>query len=549
MLPRIPYENGANRIPIMQFGGLDRRVGAGNGAITDMKNLTGNDAPVLSSRPKRKTAFTLSYRSYGIGAIGDTVVYVDASDLYRVTGGNKTLVDDTLDDNFHTFTALGKRLLMWPENFCYDTADSWSKSSLDASVTQSCTFADGTYAGESAAGNTIVAANASYHWAALFKVGDGVTITGAADAGNNKTAIVREIDGNKLRFYENTFTVNSTAANITVARTVPDLDYHCVIDNRVWGCKDDTICCCKLGDPTNWNVFDGLSTDAWSVETGTPGDFTGCVAFMGYPIFFKKDKIFKVYGNRLSNFEVMSSATLGCIDAASLAVAGETLFYLSPAGFVRYNGGYPAVIDAVLNRKHFSGTAGSDGRRYFVCAQYANYACENLVYDTQTGLWHREDAQEFFGMAYAAGALWALTANTGTDDLLQIGDVQGGNEAAFESSVTFGELDSVTINRSAYTFASKYPVRLWLRYALDARNETANGVTTDVAALTVTISYNGGAFRSVTALPSGGKNVRYVPVPIKRCDRFSVKLSANSAWKLYGMQIEVRTERSSRKGG
>ena len=56
MLPDIPYKNGVSRVAVDGFGGLERRPGAGNGAICAMTNLTGRDAPVLSARPKRRTA-------------------------------------------------------------------------------------------------------------------------------------------------------------------------------------------------------------------------------------------------------------------------------------------------------------------------------------------------------------------------------------------------------------------------------------------------------------------------------------------------------------
>ena len=48
MLPSIPNRSGAARVPVLGFGGLERRVGAGNGTLRDMENLTSADAPVLA---------------------------------------------------------------------------------------------------------------------------------------------------------------------------------------------------------------------------------------------------------------------------------------------------------------------------------------------------------------------------------------------------------------------------------------------------------------------------------------------------------------------
>ena len=67
---------------------------------------------------------------------------------------------------------------------------------------------------------------------------------------------------------------------------MPELDFLCENENRLWGCKGDTIYASKLGDPFNWNVFDGVSTDSYAVDVGSAGDFTGCFAYRGYPVFF-----------------------------------------------------------------------------------------------------------------------------------------------------------------------------------------------------------------------------------------------------------------------
>ena len=522
MLPDIPNKSGASRFTLDAFGGLERRGGAAFGAISAMTNLTGRSAPLLASRPGRRTVAAQT-NPRGMCAVGSRLFTVDGNRLYR-DGAAFTGTLPGAADAERSFAALGTRLLLWPDRICVDAEGSGTTEALAASVTRSCTFADGTYAGEAAEANTILGPSGT-DWGALFRAGDAVTISGAADAENNRTAIVREIDGRALRFYEHTFTPNAAARQITVARTVPELDFLCVCGNRVWGCRGDTIRCCALGDPFNWNVFDGLSTDAWSAETGTPGAFTGCVSFMGWPVFFKADRIFKVYGSRPGNFEVISSATLGVLPGAAktLAVAGETLYYLSRAGFVRYNGGYPTRVDAALDTRYAGGAAGSDGRRMFVSALRGDGARELLAYDPETGMWHREDALAVRDFACADGTLYAQTASA----VLAVGDAPDPNEPAAASSVTFAPFD-------AASFASKYPVRLWLRY------ESAGPLTAEIA-------YDGGAWETAAALPAGGRADRNTPVPIRRCGRFALRLSAAGAWKLYALQVETRAERTNRK--
>ena len=71
----------------------------------------------------------------------------------------------------------------------------------------------------------------------------------------------------------------------------------------------------------------------------------------------------------------------------------------------------------------------------------------------------------------------------------------------------------------------------------------------NAAAVTVKITYNGGALETVTTLAAGDKGTKYTPVPIRRCDRFGLQISTTGAWKLYSMEIETRAESTNRKGG
>ena len=534
MLPDIPYKNGATKIPVGQFGGLERRIGAGNGTICDMRNLSGNNIPVLSSREKRYKLTDVTQPN-GIWGNSYHLIYVDGETLYKDGTAFVSNLPSGLNATRH-FAAMGNRLLIWPDKILVDIEGDGTKQNLEHDVGASCTFINGTLDGVTAPGNTIQAPN-GFDWSDSFRVGDAVTISGAANAENNKTSIVREIDGRNLRFDVNCFTVNTTAKQIVVKREVPDLDGICVNDNRVWGFSGDTIWASKLGDPFNWYDFQGISTSSFSVETGTAGSINACISFMGYPCFFKEDRVFKVYGSRPSNFEVMGSATLGVMQyaAQSLAVAGETLYYLSRAGFVRYNGGYPSVIDQALDQKYVAAVAGSDGRKYYVSAiRNDNEECEFLVFDPDTGQWFLEDDTAYSGgFGYFNGYLCGMTD----------GDVQtvngwpymwvdpddSGIEADFESGAAFADFD-------LQTFGSKYPVRLWLRY------ESEN-------ALQVKISYDGGTMESVTALAAGDKQTKYMPVPIRRCDRFRIRIDTIGAWKLYAMEIETRAQTTSRRGG
>ena len=531
-LQQIPYPTGTQKQVQTSFSGLDRRSGAGNGAICGMENLTGDHAPLLASRSSRYVfmppAFPTVETPNGIFAAGHLFI-VDGTELY---------VDDTLAgtvaDSEKVFAALGERVVFWPDKMIW--TEDGGLESLESSLTVAgLEFADGTYAEEAAEKNTIIHPTAAFDWSDYFNVGDAVGISGTTDGANDKTAIIREIDGNELRFYENTFSENITeTGDVTIARTVPDLDFLCTNENRVWGCKDDTVWCCKLGDPFNWNVFDGLSTDAWSVETGSAGGFTGCVSFLGYPCFFKEDRIFKVYGSKPSNFEMMGAATLGVLGGAhkTMAVAGETLFYLSRTGFMAYNGGMPSPIDAELARAYCGGAAGSDGIKYYVSAVYSEddeLNAELLVYDTRTRLWHREDDTAAFGMAYFGGVVCLTNAGLRMMWSCPTPPEDATEESTVSSAVEFGDWDF-------QSFGSKYPVRLWLRA------EAAQGVT-----LAVSLRYDGGEWESTATWNPGTKKSGYFPVPLHRCGYYAIKITSDGPWKLWALEHELYHGADSRR--
>lgn len=368
-LPSIVYQDGIRKGTQVKFGGLNHNLGAGDGELWDMRNLTSDYYPLLASRGKRRLFRTLTK---GNGLFSwDALAWADGTKFFY--GG---IERGSVEDSEKTFCALGAYLIILPDKKYYNTLTGEFGSLESEWAGTSLTFTNGKLFEEEAKANTIQCAGVD--WSAYFKAGDAVTISGCTKhTENNKTPVIREIDGDKMYFYEYAFTLDgdkgetpyTESGNMTVRRTVPMLRYICENENRLWGCDDTTIYASKLGDPFNWNVYEGLDTDSYAVDTGSAGKFTGCVSFLGYPIFFKEDHIYKVYGSLPSNFEIMGSATLGVADGSgrSLAIAGETLFYLSRAGIMVYSGGIPQPVGAAFGVDRFkNAVGGSDGLKYYV---------------------------------------------------------------------------------------------------------------------------------------------------------------------------------------
>ena len=527
-LPESVYADGIGKGTQIRFAGLDHNPGAGDGALWDMKNLTSDCYPLMATRQKRRFYREL-VKPNGLFA-WDALAWVDGTKFYY--GGEEK---GAVTDGEKRFAAIGAYLVILPDKKYYNTVSgefgslesSWSGAQL--------TFTNGKLFGEDAEANTIRCADVA--WSDYFRAGDAVTISGCTKhPENNKTPVIREIDGDKLYFYENVFKLDgdggtteyAETGSLTVERTAPELQFLCENENRLWGCDGRTIYASKLGDPFNWNVFEGLDTDSYAVDTGSAGNFTGCVSFLGYPVFFKEDHIYKVYGSLPSNFEVMGSATLGVAagSGGSPAIAGERLLYLSASGVMIYSGGIPQSLhDAFGMTRLKNGRAGSDGLKYYLSAQDESGAWRLYVYDTRKGTWHIEDGTHATHFCRHGGNTCFLEDGGG---IWLTGNVQDPPEGSTEEAdfAWYAETGDFVENDPNKKGLSK----LQLRIELDEGAEAEVKMQFD----------SSGEWISAGGLLRGGGKKRsyYLPVVPRRADHYRIRIEGRGACRVYSLTRE-----------
>lgn len=526
-LPSVLYSDGIVKGQQVKFGGLNHNLGAGDGELWAMRNLTSDYYPLLATRRGR-----MRYRELAAGGglfSWDKLCWVDGTSFYY--GGERK---GAVRAGKKTFAALGAYIVILPDKAYYNT-ETDEFGSLEAAWNGiSLTFTNGLLYEEAAEANTIQCAGVD--WAKFFRAGDAVTISGCTKhTENNKTPVIREIDGDKLYFYEYIFTLDgedgvtpyTETGQISIKRTVPDIAYICENENRLWGCDGNTIYASKLGDIFNWNVYEGLDTDSYAVDTGSAGKFTGCISYLGYPIFFKEEHIYKVYGSMPSNFEVMGSATLGVAEGsgASLAVAGETLFYLSRAGIMAYSGGIPQPVGAAFGlERHKNAAAGSDGLKYYVSMQGEDDAWALHVYDTQRGLWHTEDSTCATHFARYGGNLYFLNDQ---GEIWITGNIQDPPaDAEAEDEVPwlaeFGDFTEGDPNKKG---VSKIQIRL----------ELDEGASVEVY---IQFDTDGAWQRVNGALGEGVKRSYYLPIIPRRGDHYRLRLVGTGGCRIYSLARE-----------
>ena len=352
---------------------------------------------------------------------------------------------------------------------------------------------------------------------------DGTTLFLQTENTETPVATAEGESGTVLSFRE--ILCDAEETSVTITRDVPALEHICTANNRLWGCSGDTVYGSKLGDPFNFFVFDGLSTDSFSVESGSPGSFTACFTYLGYPVFFKEDSIFKLYGSKPSDFSLVASMSAGVAAGShkSLAVAGEMLFYLSPAGVMCYGGGVPSPLNEVFGGvRYHQGVGGSDGMKYYISMKDRDDVRHLFVYDTARGLWHREDEVVVTDFRRRKGVLYMVVEDT---ELMAVAGDTEGLSGETESAVTWKAEFGNFIQHSP---DKKTVTKLQLRYRLSGN-----------ASMKVWISYDDKPYIPAgPVLTGGGMRSCYLSVIPERCDHFRLKVEGIGDGRIYSLSVE-----------
>lgn len=493
--------NRKRRQHIMQFGGYNASYNRGEHELRAMKNLTSTYFPFLAPRGLRKEVKAFTNCTH-IGAKGDKFYWIDGTNFYyngvvkgQVTAGDKQIVSindfivifpdkkhyDVINDKFES---IGISISASSATFLND------KDKLDCSLT----ITGGNFTG--------------------LKAGDGIKIEGCSIAYNNRAAVIKEVLSNTcITFDQNTFK-DGTSSSMTIARPIPDMDFVIEAENRLWGCKKNEIYASKQGDHLNFNVFAGLSTDSYATSVGTDGPFTAAINFSNSILFFKEDCIHRIFGNKPSNYQILTTSTngvqLGCYK--SLAIANEVLFYKARKGIMVYNGSIPEYVSQNLGYDTMGLTiGGSDGKKYYASIEH-NGKYELFIYDAILNVWHKEDETQARTFVTKQGVAHFLNA-AGTK-LMEI-DANTGD--SFEWSATLGPFNEVIGEKKGYS-------KLQIRAELDP------GST-----LEVWVSHNGGTMQHAQTIRYTSDQMRYVLLQLRRCDYFEIELRGRGPGKVHSI--------------
>lgn len=393
MLPYLKKETNRTEKYIVQFRGINYDEGYRDGDLAESENLSSEKFPFMTPRRQRTkvaqyTAPSTLHTKEGLLVIDGTQVIYNGSVVGTVTEGKKQTA------------TIGNYIVIFPDKKYYDTAKGTFQ---DMEISWILIGAKFTHNG----------ITTTFGWDG-FRVGDAVEISGSSKPGNNKTIIVRGVDGNTLTFYDNSFEEVTESGAVTVARRVPDLEYICESNYRLWGVKGNTILGSKYGDPLNFFNYDGLTGDSYYIDVGSDGKFTGCAAYGSHICFFKENLVHKLYGSKPSNYQVLTSEVYGVQDGSerSICTINEQLFYKGVHGIYAYAGGIPERIDTFGARRFSEAAAATDGEKYYVSMRSGD-EWHLYVYDVLKGIWLREDATHAIDLAKHEGSVYFLGEDGG----------------------------------------------------------------------------------------------------------------------------------------
>ena len=557
-LPFVRSVSNPTKKYIVNFGGLNYTDNYKEGELQDATCVTSERFPHLSSLKKKYGAINLKSpagdsvkRIWGDGEhiaffdwnksenIGRTVRFKqygksvsDFYDLEAVWGYGNTVQD--------TMVRLGNYLVAFldentsnesgnlaPLYMLKNTAYGWG--SINCALRGQGNFSKNTL---TLSGYTV---DGGWQGYIDFNIGDSVSITGAKNTDNNLTLVITDMQLNAdesfiLYFGDIEFT-EEVKGGIEVSRSIPaNFQFPIAINNRIWGVSNNIICASALGDPVNWNKFEGLASDSYQVGVDTALEFTGSGEYDSSPILFKEDVIYRMYGTIPANYSLQKYDAPGVMKGCSKSVCkiNEMLYYKGKRGVYRYAGGLPVCISDSLGdlSEYKNAVAGEDGRRYYISMQKGN-DWNMFVYDTLTNTWFKENDVHSVSFAKYGNTMYYL------DELSNLWcyefDNQNGLGILPENRVyswdyTFKPFSETIYERKVYS-------RLYLRLELS-----------EGAWATVYVQHDSKPWEEVQTV-KGGSELTTVTVPIrlKKCDKFSIKIEGEGECCLQTLVREYRT--------
>lgn len=567
-----------------EFKGLDRRPRAGAGYFFDMRNMGAEESVVIKTRKLRSIVTKLEHPQ-GMCAMDrllwvDNGTLYDGGDATEITGlseGMKTMIRSGA---YIIIMPDGAYYNCYDENDYGYINREWSMTaSADAKISMQICRIDGTEfdAGEVTVSdtapeepedgklwiNTGLEKHAMYRWSAVNQewvnepsvyvkiaaedIGKGLFANDVADISGltytGESAVMEEqvkaLNGSYLiiaagndyivvtGILDEVYEQQSGTAGVN--RTMPVMDFVIECNNRLWGCRHgmtggemiNEIYASALGDFRNWRRYGTEAGDSYAMSCGTEGDFTGAINYRGYPVFFKENWCYKVYGEKPSNYQAQIQQLEGVKDGCSksLQTVNGSMFYCGRNGINLLDSMPTDYSEQLGNRRWRNAVAGEWDYRYYISMQDENDEWGLYVMDTRRGYWYKQDDLQALDFARMADSFYVLRAD-GT--IIDLNGIDGDTKETPEELDWMIETPDEGYQMPDHKYLSRYNLRIKLG---------------PMTACVLLMQYDGdGIWHKKGTLVSRDAVRSYdIPVLPQRCDHVRMRLVGKGEMTLYGI--------------
>lgn len=320
---------------------------------------------------------------------------------------------------------------------------------------------------------------------------------------------------------------NTWGIKISLEPAKLKFDHLIEANNRLWGCRYgenyngdfvNEIYASAKGSFSSFFKFDKTSDASCVLSLGSDGPFTGAVNFRGIPMFFKENVCHAIYGSYPTSYSLTTTKGdwVAKNSSGSISASESLLFYHGNDGIYVYNGAEGRNISAPLGDEKYKNVVGKCiDTKYYASMQDKNGKYSLFVYDTATGMWHKEDDLAVKLFTTFEGDLYMvdrdnriLTAN-GTSGTLE-DDVEWFAESG---KIGFASPDS------------RYIGKIQLKMSLPI------GST-----IKIYIQYDSDGYWELMGSAEGQNSASFtLPIMPRKCDHFSIKLAGVGACKIVSL--------------
>ncbi len=315
---------------------------------------------------------------------------------------------------------------------------------------------------------------------------------------------------------------NEQTAGIVVKRTNP-FKLGCSFGGRLFCCdvSGNSVWISKFGEPFDFSV-DASDAGGAILSCLTPLKWTAITSYAENVYCFKRDKMFRIDGSGSLSYEFTPVSDLGALNQKAVTVIGGTMYFMNESGIYRFSGGEMQLISSAIE-KELSGAKsailGGHGHVLYAAVNFSDDRQELFVYDQKTGYWHTETPPSdgtIYDFCDYAGKFMCATSK----GVYQLNPEE---EGSTDTDASF----SLVTKEYFYLFDKKAVGEVNIR--MEAEEPVY-----------ISVCYDGKEWTDEREVKLGA-GIGRVPVKLRKCTTFKIKVKGNGKAKIYAMEFSLYT--------